>query len=376
MLVKSYRSGDLSKDGQSLTPIGNSKPEQIIGNILPDLGHEPIKLTSGSQKKQIALYTGRFKICHFKNIFIVKKNLLSKFGTHYTGSISVGELTGNESVEPEKTRPIEGTFVKFYLALTIIIITSVIFIYKLPWWYYIQNPTDAFDELIETMYKWKRKRRNSKSIDSEVESEISLPKSASNSNIDLGSKYTREYETVRILGKGGFGLVFESLRKGDKQQLAVKRIKVKNKNHKDKIWREAALHQVLQNHDVEFTHLIQYYDAWEEDCDRGDIKQHDSTFVTKFNREHQEQDTELITTIDESETTESIMSKKSLSRPQLKRDVSFAIHTNNSAGCTDSWDGSETWTSSDDDDERLNSMKSEVHDSIYCTNSISIMTSP
>ena len=254
-----------------------------------------------------------------------------------------------------------------------IFITSVIFIYKLPWWYYIQNPTEAFDEFIETLYKWKRKRRNSKSIDSEVESEISLPKSASNSNLDLGSKYTREYETVRILGKGGFGLVFESLRKGDKQQLAVKRIKVKNKDHKEKIWREAALHQVLQNHDVEFTHLIQYYDAWEEDCDRGDIKQHDSSFVAKFNREHHEQDTELITTIDESETTESIMSKNSLSRPQLKRDVSFAIHTNNSAGCTDSWDGSDTWTSSDDD-EQLNSMKS--HDSMDCTNSISIMTSP
>ena len=65
-MLKTYPIGDLSKDGQSLTQVGSSKPEQIISNNLPDLMHEPIQITSGSEKKQIALYTGMVQ--NFENM--------------------------------------------------------------------------------------------------------------------------------------------------------------------------------------------------------------------------------------------------------------------------------------------------------------------
>ena len=90
--------------------------------------------------------------------------------------------------------------------------------------------------------------------------------------------------------------------------LAIYFFQVKNEKHKEKIWREALLHRRLQNRDVEFTHVLQYYDAWEEYADSEEIRRHDSKFIQKFNQEHVEQHTELITTIDES-TLDSTMSK-------------------------------------------------------------------
>ena len=93
---------------------------------------------------------------------------------------------------------------------------------KVSIWHYIRYPNSLFDDFVESLHQWTRKRRNSKSVDSEVESESDPDPKPS----VIDSKYSREYQTVRILGRGGFGLVFEAERKGDKQQLAVKRIKV------------------------------------------------------------------------------------------------------------------------------------------------------
>ena len=75
-------------------------------------------------------------------------------------------------------------------------------------------------------------------------------------------------------------------RKGDGQLLALKRIKVKNSNHKTKVWREAKLHAYLTENDVNYDHLIQYFDAWEETIDPEAIKQHDQPYIDKYNVEH------------------------------------------------------------------------------------------
>ena len=93
---------------------------------------------------------------------------------------------------------------------------------KVSIWHYLRYPNSLFDDFVESLHQWTRKRRNSKSVDSEIESETDLDPKPS----VIDSKYSREYQTLRILGRGGFGLVFEAERKGDKQQLAVKRIKV------------------------------------------------------------------------------------------------------------------------------------------------------
>ena len=75
-------------------------------------------------------------------------------------------------------------------------------------------------------------------------------------------------------------------RKGDGQLLALKRIKVKNSNHKTKVWREAKLHAYLTENDVNYDHLIQYFDAWEERIDPEAIKQHDQPYIDSYNVEH------------------------------------------------------------------------------------------
>ena len=40
-------------------------------------------------------------------------------------------------------------------------------------------------------------------------------------------RYTLEYEHVRFLGRGGFGVVFEAINKLDERRVAIKRVSLK-----------------------------------------------------------------------------------------------------------------------------------------------------
>lgn len=40
-------------------------------------------------------------------------------------------------------------------------------------------------------------------------------------------RYILEYEHVRFLGRGGFGVVFESINKLDQRRVAIKRVPLK-----------------------------------------------------------------------------------------------------------------------------------------------------
>lgn len=43
------------------------------------------------------------------------------------------------------------------------------------------------------------------------------------------SRYLNEFQHIRLIGKGGFGYVFEAKHKIDERVFAIKRIKLKNK---------------------------------------------------------------------------------------------------------------------------------------------------
>ena len=352
-IEKVYRTGDFDKS-QGRPSMVNSiehMPSQINNDELPVL-REPILIQSDTSTKHITIYTSAN----------INENELTVYW----------ELDGKQYVSNEKdVKGKKRALIKLVFIGLLTVIVGLAIYQALPWWYYLRHPNELLYETIDRLYRWKRKRRNTDSMESET-GDTELSATASSASL-MSTKYTREYETVRILGKGGFGLVFQARRLGDNQQLAVKRIKVKNQNHKQKIWREALLHRLLQNYDVEFTHLIQYYDAWEEYCLGADIKQHDAEYVRQFNHEHLEQDTELITTLDDSTTnTESAMSKS------LRREVSFAIERD-SGSCNatvDSWGGSQTWSSSSAEEEEAEMTKSESDGSTATENSLSVMTSP
>ncbi|CAF0736643.1 unnamed protein product, partial [Didymodactylos carnosus] len=73
------------------------------------------------------------------------------------------------------------------------------------------------------------------------------------------SRYSLEFEHVRFLGKGGFGIVFEAINKLDERKVAIKRVALKKENGKERAQKEIRCLAVL-NH----PNIIQYYYAWNE----------------------------------------------------------------------------------------------------------------
>lgn len=74
------------------------------------------------------------------------------------------------------------------------------------------------------------------------------------------SRYLTDFEPVRCLGKGGFGLVLESRNKIDDCTYAVKRICLPNSPEaRDKVMREAKALAKLDH-----TGIVRYYNAWLE----------------------------------------------------------------------------------------------------------------
>ena len=46
-------------------------------------------------------------------------------------------------------------------------------------------------------------------------------------SMGISFRYTLEYEHVRFLGRGGFGVVFEAINKLDERRVAIKRVSLK-----------------------------------------------------------------------------------------------------------------------------------------------------
>jgi hypothetical protein len=63
-----------------------------------------------------------------------------------------------------------------------------------------------------------RSRQKSLNTNSDCDEENELSK----------SRYLSEFDHIRLIGKGGFGLVFEAKHKIDERVFAIKRIRLKN----------------------------------------------------------------------------------------------------------------------------------------------------
>jgi len=79
-------------------------------------------------------------------------------------------------------------------------------------------------------------------------------------NSDFSSRYLSDFEPVQCLGRGGFGVVFESKNKYDDIHYAVKRITMpSSEESRKKVKREVKLHAKLDHKNV-----VRYFSTWEE----------------------------------------------------------------------------------------------------------------
>ncbi|XP_003737567.2 eukaryotic translation initiation factor 2-alpha kinase 3 [Galendromus occidentalis] len=74
------------------------------------------------------------------------------------------------------------------------------------------------------------------------------------------SRFATDFEPVRCLGKGGFGIVFESRNRIDDCSYAIKRIRLPSKQAA----REKVLREVKALAKLDHPHIVRYYNAWLE----------------------------------------------------------------------------------------------------------------
>ena len=94
-------------------------------------------------------------------------------------------------------------------------------------------------------------------------------------NSEFSSRYLSDFEPVQCLGRGGFGVVFESKNRYDDIHYAVKRITMpSSEESKKKVKREVKLHAKLDHKNV-----VRYFSTWEETPPSGWQEKSDAWFA-------------------------------------------------------------------------------------------------
>ena len=110
---------------------------------------------------------------------------------------------------------------------------------------------------------------NSQSDDHETRTRRSISTNSNASGDGNGavysSRYLDDFEQIRLLGKGGFGVVFEAKHKIDENHYAIKRISLPmKKEHRDKVKREVKALSKLDH-----IGIVRYFYTWEETPPEG-----------------------------------------------------------------------------------------------------------
>lgn len=90
----------------------------------------------------------------------------------------------------------------------------------------------------------------------------------------FASRYANDFETLRCLGKGGFGVVFEVEQKIDECRYAIKRITIPDKERNKRV----VLREVQALAKLEHAHIVRYFNSWIEHPPPDWIKDHDQSF--------------------------------------------------------------------------------------------------
>lgn len=89
---------------------------------------------------------------------------------------------------------------------------------------------------------------------------------------DYISRYSSDFDSIRRLGRGGFGIVFEAKNKIDDCHYAVKRICLPLENEA----RERVMREVRALAKLDHAGIVRYYNAWLETPPDEWLKQHDA----------------------------------------------------------------------------------------------------
>lgn len=120
-----------------------------------------------------------------------------------------------------------------------------------------------------------------------VERHIEVPKSALIRNepsvlenllgqqYTFDSRYNNDFTTLRCLGKGGFGIVFEAKQKIDECHYAIKRIRLPAEKKK----RETVMREVKALAKLEHNNIVRYFNSWVEKPPLDWLCKHDEQWI-------------------------------------------------------------------------------------------------
>ncbi|CAH1153719.1 unnamed protein product [Phaedon cochleariae] len=89
------------------------------------------------------------------------------------------------------------------------------------------------------------------------------------------SRYTNDFDTLRCLGKGGFGVVFEVKQKIDECYYAIKRITLPNETKS----RERVMREVKALAKLEHKNIVRYFCSWVEHPPLGWQQEYDGKWI-------------------------------------------------------------------------------------------------
>lgn len=97
------------------------------------------------------------------------------------------------------------------------------------------------------------------------DAEQSSKDSSPEAEVRYNSRYLQDFEPIRLIGKGGFGLVFESKHKIDEMHYAVKRISIPAQKEK----RNRFMREILALSKLNHGGIVRYFNAWIEEPPPG-----------------------------------------------------------------------------------------------------------
>ncbi|XP_016664104.1 eukaryotic translation initiation factor 2-alpha kinase 3-like [Acyrthosiphon pisum] len=93
------------------------------------------------------------------------------------------------------------------------------------------------------------------------------------------SHYLQHFETIRCLGKRGFGIVFEARNKLDDGKYAMKKIPFPSRQES----RDRVLHEVKALPELDHENIVKYFNAWLEEPPRSCQEETDNQWMSYSN---------------------------------------------------------------------------------------------
>lgn len=112
-----------------------------------------------------------------------------------------------------------------------------------------------------------------KPVEAHITKEQNLPERET-----FSSPYLNDFETIRCIGRGGFGVIFEVKKKIDECSYAIKRITLPN----DQKSRDRMMREVKALAKLDHKNIVRYFNSWVEHPPLGWQEEHDKKWLNSF----------------------------------------------------------------------------------------------